>query len=68
MATSAKTPMWKRLVVIVAAIAVGVAVPFAVKMAGAPWLWAYAAGVVAALVTLLVVAALLRVRLKRGWE
>ena len=68
MAASLKTPMWKRLVIILSAVAVGVAVPFAVALADVPRVVEYLAGVVAAFATLWIVAALLHVRLKRGWE
>jgi len=68
MAASVKTPLWKRLVIILSAVAVGVAVPFVVGLADVPRVLEYAAGVVAAFATLWVVAALLQVRLTRGWE
>jgi hypothetical protein len=69
MAASAMTPLWKRLVIVLCAIAAGIAVPFLVDQAGAPALVAYAAGVVALLVVFLVVAGLLHVRLKwHSWE
>jgi len=69
MTASAKTPMWKRLVIILSAVVAGVAVPFAADLAGVSRWLGYAAGVVAALACLWGVAALLHVRLKwQGWE
>jgi hypothetical protein len=69
LAASVKTPLWKRLVIILSAVAAGIAVPFALDQAGVPALAAYAAGVVAALVVLWVVAALVHVHLNlQGWE
>jgi hypothetical protein len=69
MAASVVTPLWKRLMIILCAIAAGIAVPFLADQAGVPALVAYGAGVVAGLVVLWVVAGLLHVHLKwQGWE
>jgi hypothetical protein len=68
MAASVKVPLWKRLVILLSAVAAGVVVPFLLDQAGVTRWFAYAGGILAALVVLWVVAALLHVRLMRGWE
>ena len=68
MTASAKNPLWKRLVIILSAVVVGIAVASVIAQAGASTVLSMVAGAAATLLTLLVVAALLSVRLKKGWE
>jgi hypothetical protein len=68
MAASAKTPLWKRLVIILSAVAVGIVVAALVGQAGASMLLGVGAGAAAGLLTLFVTAAVLRVPLKKGWQ
>lgn len=68
MAASAKTPMWKRIVILLSAVVVAVVVRFAVGLAGVPTILAIVIALVAGFAALWVVAALLHVRLKSGWE
>jgi hypothetical protein len=68
MAASVKTPLWKRLVIILSAVAAGIVVAAAIGQAGASWLLSIVAGAAAILLALWVVTMLLHVRLTRGWE
>jgi len=68
MAASAKTAVWKRLVIVLSAVAAGIAVSAAIGQAGAPWVLTIVGGAAVTLLTLWVVAMLLHVRLRKGWE
>jgi hypothetical protein len=68
MTASMKTPLWKRLAIMLSAVAAGIVVAFAVGQAGVSTVLSIVAGAAALLLALWVVAALLHVRLKRGWE
>ena len=68
MAASGTTPMWKRLVIILSAVVAGIVVAFALGQAGVSTWLTIVAGAAAVLLALWVVAWLLHVRLKRGWE
>jgi hypothetical protein len=68
MAASGKAPLWKRLVIILSAVVAGVVVDTAVRQAGVSAWLSIVAGAAAVLIVLLVVARLLNVGLKRGWE
>jgi hypothetical protein len=63
-----KTPLWKRLAIMLAAVVAGILVAFAVGQAGVSTVLSIVAGAAALLLTLWIVAALLHVRLKSGWE
>ena len=68
MAASAKTPMWKRLVIVLSAVVAGIVVAFVLGQAGVSTLLAIVAGAAVPLLGLWVVARLLHVRLRKGWE
>ena len=68
MAASVKPPLWKRLVIILSAVATGIVVASVIGQAGASWVLSAVAGAAALLLALWVAASLLHVRLKRGWE
>jgi membrane protein implicated in regulation of membrane protease activity len=66
--TSAKTPLWKRLVIILSAVVAGIVAAFVIGQAEVSWALTIVAGAAVTLLALWVVARLLHVRLKRGWE
>ena len=68
MAASAKTPLWKRLVIILSAIVVGTMVATLIAQAGASAVLAVVGGAAAVLLTLFATAAVLHVRLTKGWQ
>jgi hypothetical protein len=68
MTASAKTPLWKRLVIILCAVVAGIVAAFAIGQAEVSWKLTIAAGAAVTLLALWVAARLLHVRLKRGWE
>ncbi len=68
MTASAKTPLWKRLVIVLSAVVVGIVVASAVGQAGVSTVLTIAVGAVVTLLALWAVAKLLRVPLTRGWE
>ena len=68
MAASAKTPLWKRLVIILSAVVAGIVAAFVIGQAEVSWVLTIAAGAAVTLLALWVAARLLHVRLKRGWE
>jgi hypothetical protein len=68
MAASTKTPLWKRLVIILSAVAAGIVAAAVIGQAGFSWVPTIAAGAAVTLLTLWVAARLLDVRLTRGWE
>lgn len=68
MTASAKTPLWKRLVIILSAVVAGIVAAFVIGQAEVSWVLTIAAGAAVTLLALWVAARLLHVRLKRGWE
>jgi hypothetical protein len=68
MAASAKPALWKRLVIILSAVVVGIAVAALVAQAGASTILAVVAGAAAVLLTLFATAAILHVPLTKGWQ
>ena len=68
MTASVKTPLWKRLVIILSAVVAGIVAAFVIGQAEVPWVLTIVAGAAVTLLALWVVARLLHVRLKRGWE
>jgi len=68
MATSAKTPLWQRLLIVLSAVLAGIVAASLIGQAGASWVPTIAAGAAVTLLALWLVARLLHVRLKRGWE
>jgi len=68
MAASAKTPLWKRLVIILSAVVAGIVAAFVIGQAEVSWVLTIAAGAAVTLLALWAAARLLHVRLKRGWE
>jgi len=68
MAASAKTPLWKRLVIVLCAVAAGIVVASAIGQAGVSTVLSIVVGAAVTLLALWVAATLLHVRLKRGWE
>ena len=68
MAASQKTPLWKRLVIVLSAVLAGMVVASVVGQAGVSWVLTIVVGAAVTLLALWVVATLLHVRLKRGWE
>jgi hypothetical protein len=68
MAASLKTPLWKRLVIILSAVVAGIVVASVIGQAGASWVLSIVAGAAVTLLALWVVARLLHVRLQKGWE
>ncbi len=68
MTASAKTPLWKRLVIVLSAVVVGIIVASLIGQAGASTWLAIVAGAAAVLLTLFATAAILRVRLTKGWQ
>jgi hypothetical protein len=68
MAASAKTALWKRLVIVLSAVVVGIVVAALVAQAGASTVLAVAAGAVAVLLTLFATSAILHVSLTKGWQ
>lgn len=68
MAASAKTPLWKRLVIMLSAVAAGIVVAAVTGEAGGSWLLTIVCGAAVIGITFWVAARLLHVRLKRGWE
>ncbi len=68
MTASAKTPLWKRLVIILSAVVAGIVAAFVIGQAEVSWILTIAAGAAVTLLALWVAARLLHVRLKRGWE
>ena len=68
MAASARTPLWKRLAIILSAVVVGIVVAALISQAGASTILAVAVGAAAMLLTLFGAAAILHVRLTRGWQ
>jgi hypothetical protein len=67
MAASVKTPMWKRLVIVLSAVVAGIVVAAVIGQAGGSWLLTIVAGAAVTLLALWAVARLLNVRLKKGW-
>jgi hypothetical protein len=68
MAASVKTPMWKRLVIVLSAVAAGIVVASAIGQAGVSAVLTIVVGAAVTLLALWVVAGLLHVRLTRGWQ
>lgn len=69
MAVSGTAPMWKRLVILLSAVAVAGVVQFALRQAGVWTVLAIVVALVPGFATIWVAAKLLHVRLKRrGWE
>jgi hypothetical protein len=68
MAASVKTPLWKRLVIVLSAVAAGIVVAAVISQAGLSWALSMVAGAAALLLALWLVAMLLHVRLKKGWQ
>jgi hypothetical protein len=68
MAASVKTPLWKRLVIVLSAVAAGIVVAAVTGEAGGSWLLTIVFGAAVIAITFLVAAKLLSVPLKRGWE
>lgn len=68
MAASTKTPLWKRLVIILSAVAAGIVVASVIGQAGVSSVLSIVVGAAVTLLALWVVARLLHVRLTRGWE
>jgi uncharacterized membrane protein YfcA len=68
MAASAKTSLWKRLVIVLSAVVAGIVVASVIGQAGASTVLTIVVGAAVTLLALWVVARLLHVRLKRGWE
>jgi hypothetical protein len=68
MTASAKTPLWKRLAIILSAVVAGIVAAFVIGQAEVSWILTIAAGAAVTLLALWVAARLLHVRLKRGWE
>ena len=68
MTASAKTPLWKRLAIILFAVVAGIVAAFVIGQAEVSWILTIAAGAAVTLLALWVAARLLHVRLKRGWE
>ena len=68
MAASMKTPLWKRLLIILSAVVAGMVVASVIMQAGVSALPAVAAGAAATLIAMWVVAKLVHVRLAKGWE
>jgi hypothetical protein len=68
MAASAKTPLWKRLVIVLSAVVAGIVVASLIGQAGVSWVLSIVLGAAVTLLALWLVARLLNVRLKKGWE
>jgi hypothetical protein len=68
MAASVKTPLWKRLVIVLSAVVAGIVVAAVITQAGLSTALSIVAGAAAILLALWVVALLLHVRLKKGWK
>ena len=68
MAASVKTPLWKRLVLVLSAVAAGIVVAAVTGAAGGSWLLTIVFGAAVVAITFWAAAKLLSVPLKRGWE
>ena len=68
MAASAKTPLWKRLVIVLSAVVAGIVAAAVTGQAGGSWVLTIVVGAAVIAITFWVAAKLLSVPLKRGWE